>query len=113
MTQVASRLLRRGARKLFEDRGPSARGADRLADLLRELAIALEVAMLEVDARRTLALRRESQLDLGHEVADVFPFGRQLPREHQPMWRLPHEHMADVALDAVYAALEPSSALAG
>src|SRR5262249_19053430 len=59
--------------------------------------------MLEIDARRG-ALWREPHLDLAglRDVRLVLPVPRNLPRHHEPMWRLPHEHRPPLAVGPIH-----------
>src|SRR5262249_13319670 len=70
-----------------------------------------QIAVFELDARRASSFGDELHLDFGHEVGIVFPFRRELPGQHEARRWIPHEHLADFADAAVYAALEPAAAL--
>src|SRR5215472_2419186 len=63
----------------------------------------LEATVFEVHPRPTVGGGRESNLDLARlcEVRLVAPLVGNLPRKHNPMRRLPDEHLPPVAVGAV------------
>src|ERR1700676_5070707 len=71
--------------------------------------------MLEIDAGSAARLRGESDVDLARllEVGLVAPLVRDLPREHEAVGRIPHEHAAPVAFAVVGLDAVASSAFAG
>src|SRR4051812_49346441 len=97
-------------REGFEQAPPTGRRADGLADGLGVLPEAFEVAMLELDARAPGRLGGEPNLDLGDEGGVVLPLGGELPGQHHTVGRVPDQHLADVALGAVFADRVPASA---
>src|SRR2546428_8339890 len=101
-TTASSGLLRRCFEEL-QRHGPAARTLDRRAHRLHAGAVATEVAMLEVDARRSVGLRREAHLDFARfrEFGLVLPRRRDLPRHDEASRRLPHQNAAPVAFRVV------------
>jgi hypothetical protein len=67
-------------------------------------AMTIEVAVFEIDARGAVRFRGEADLDLAglRHVGVVLPFGIQLPGEHEPPRRLPHEDPAPVAFGPIH-----------
>src|SRR5919201_6289659 len=95
-----------------EESRPAALGRDRLPDLLGALAHPVEPPVLELDARRALAGRREGDLDLARlrGVGIELPIRVQLPREDDPLRRLVLEDPSPIAFGSVRRALEPAPA---
>src|SRR5262249_37489061 len=97
----------------LEQAAPAAVGVDLLGDLRPVRAVALEVAVLELDERARLALGDEAHLVrarlLGLGV--VVPLALEVPGHDDPVGTLEHEHPAPVALAPVDAALEQAAAL--
>jgi hypothetical protein len=59
-----SRKVVRGVREPLQQRVPAVRRADRVAHLLPAVTVAVEVAVLQLDARPARALGDEADLDL-------------------------------------------------
>src|SRR6185295_15296863 len=59
--------------------------------------------MLEVDAGRSVAERRESNFDLAglRQIRLVLPRRSDLPRHHEPMRRIPREDAAPITFRPV------------
>src|SRR5215470_12631069 len=76
------------------------------------VAVPLEVPVLDLDTRAVRSLRHEPHLDLAglRGVRVVPPVTLQLPRVHEAVRRIPHEHPAPVALAAVDTGLVPAAA---
>src|SRR6185295_12968639 len=77
---------------------------DPRANLAAAGAVALEVAMLEIDAGRAAGFGREPDLHFARlrDVRHVLPFAVEHPGEHEPVRRLPDRHQAPWALGAVH-----------
>src|SRR5690349_24601397 len=60
--------------------------------------------VLEIDARPAARLRREAHLHLARprEVGLELPFAVDLPRDDDPVRRLPDEHRSPLAVGAVF-----------
>src|SRR6478609_2124279 len=88
----------------LEQAAPASRRVDRGAHRFAAGAVALEVAVLEIDARGTVAGRREADLDLARlrEVGLVAPLVRDHPGQHEAMRRLPDQDLSPRAVGAVF-----------
>src|SRR5205823_12880236 len=77
--------------------------------------VALEAAVLELDAGRRRPLCHEANLDLARPrlVGVVLPARPEVPAEDDALGRLPLDHAAPLAFGAVGGALVPASARAG
>src|SRR5438094_3511855 len=111
-----SPTLRR-ARGLGEEpqaAGPAAGRPDGVAHLLPALAVAIEVPVLELDARAVGRLADEAQLDLARlvEVGLELPLRADVPADDEAVRRLVGEHARPAALAAVDAAVVDVAALA-
>ena len=73
------------------------------------ITVCVEAAVFELDSGAVGPLRDESHLDLGEEVSIVGPLTCDLPRENQSRRRVPHQHLAPIALAAVDVALVPAA----
>src|SRR6516164_1373462 len=75
-------------------------------------AHALEVAVLEVDARAADRLGREAHLDLRSELRPRvgLPLGADLPGNDQALRRLPDAHASDHYIVAVFVTGVPAAA---
>src|SRR5690348_16902467 len=82
MLAPRSLLSRRCLSKGFEQAAPAAVGIEKLMDVGRFLAQALELAMFELDARAALG-RDESNLDFGDERRVEAELSVDLPREQK------------------------------
>src|SRR2546423_15327735 len=94
--------------------GPAARRADGVADLLPALAVAVEVAVLELDARAIGRLADEAHLDLARllEIGLELPLRVDVPADDEPVGRLVDEHARPAALAAGDAAVVDVGGLA-
>src|SRR2546423_9007072 len=94
--------------------GPAAGRADGVADLLPALAVPIEVAVLELDARAIGALADEAHLDLARllEIGLELPLRADVPADDEAVGRLVGEHARPAALAAVDAAVVDVAALA-
>src|SRR2546421_7441320 len=81
----------------------------RPAQALRGLAEALEVSVLEVDARQLRPEQGERHLDLGDELRVVLEPLVELPGQHQPPWRGPLQHLTPPPLAALLPPLVPAA----
>src|SRR5262249_45278868 len=105
---VMSPLLRQ-ARKLRKQLTPIASLVENLAHLVASRAVAVELPMLQFDARYMLALGDEADFQFRLQRRIVLPLGIDIPRKQQAGWRLPGEHAAPVASAAIFAAFIPTS----
>src|ERR1700724_1159715 len=108
--QCASGRRGGGRGEDLQQLAPAALGVEPGPHRIGLLGVALEVAMLELDAGAVRADRDETHLDLGPEARVVLPVGSDLPRQDEAVGRLPDQHVTPVALAAVDAALEPAAA---
>src|SRR3974390_1273671 len=93
----------------FQHARPAA--IDRLAHLLAGLGThSLELAMLELDARRVGAVGDESDLNLGVDNRVRLPFAVDVPGHDEAAGRFPHDDPADIGLRAILGNLEPVAA---
>jgi hypothetical protein len=96
--------------KLAEYEIPTVSRVERRASSLGLFAVALEIAVLEVDACAVGTVASESNLYLGHEVRVEGPRGVELPTKQDPSGRIPSEDPTPGAFASVYCALVPSAA---
>src|SRR5579883_1607496 len=108
-SSVTRRLFAGGVRIRIENHRPAARRVDTVAHRRRTLAEAVEVAVLELDARGGRTIRNEAQLHFRDQIGLVLELGVELPGEHEPRRRVPGQHPAEVAFGAVGSALEPAA----
>src|SRR5262249_20585084 len=87
--------------------GPAALGADSVAFSLPGLAVAVEVAVLELDSSPFRRLGDKAHLDLARllEIALDLPLRADVPAEDDPIRRLVGEHARPSALAPVDAAV--------
>src|SRR5581483_6048213 len=103
----SSRLVDGGLCIALQDLPPAA--AEVALHALGGVAEAVEVPMLEVDARPLRAEDGEADLDLGHEGGVVLELGVELPGEDEAARRVPRDHLAPVAGRAVLPDLVPAA----
>src|SRR3954469_17464296 len=97
--QALTRLCRlRGEHR--QQTAPAAFRVDCSADAGGVGAVAIEMPVFEIDARRAIGLASEPQFHLARfgEVGLVLPAAVDLPGDHQPMRRLPDEHRSPIAV---------------
>src|SRR5256885_16718375 len=93
---------------------PAALTADALAQALPALAVAIQVPVLEHDARSLGALGDKAHLDLARplEIRLDLPLRTDVPAKHKPVRGLVGEHARPLALAAVHAAVVDPAARA-
>src|SRR5215207_2034192 len=94
---------------------PRERPLSRRALARPAVTVAVEVAVLELDARALRGFGDEAHLDLAGflGVRLDLPLGADVPAEHDPVRRLVGEHARPLAFAAVDAAVVDAPALAG
>src|SRR5258706_4699678 len=99
----ASSVLFRSVSEQIQQSAPPVWRVDLHAHVVAAGAVALEVTMFEIHARPSAWFRGEADVDFARlrEVRLIAPLVRDLPREHEPMRRLPDEHRPPITLGAV------------
>src|SRR5438067_748259 len=94
-----------------EDVAPT--GTDEAGDARRVLAVALQIAVLERHPRATFREGGEGELHLRQHRGVVAEALVELPAEHQPLRRVPDQHLAPRRLRPLLVAFVPAAALVG
>ena len=104
--------LAEGLREAVQDQRPALRGAHHLPVAGAGLAVAGKAAVLQLHPGVRAAVGAEAHLDLARLrwVWNRLAVRPDLPREDEPVRRLPGQHTAPVALEALGAALEAAPA---
>src|SRR3954453_22395553 len=81
-----------------EDAGPATFGVEHLAHLVGAVAEPVEIPVLELEPGAVRAFGVEASLDLCVDVGIGREIGVDLPVEHDPVGRVPHEHATPLLL---------------
>src|SRR6516164_2690267 len=81
--------------------------------LLGAVAVALQVAMTQIQSAAIRPLRAERHLDFGLKLRIELPVGTDLPQQQDFSRRLPDSYPAPLTFAAVDAAFEPAPAASG
>src|SRR3954447_3830035 len=88
---------------------PAVGAADLLPHRVGAVAEALQVTVLEIDAR-SVALRREPHFHLRDQIGVVGKIRRDLPDQHHARGWLPCQDLPDLALGSIDSDLIPTAA---
>src|SRR5665213_208776 len=92
----------RSGSEVVDNESPATIRSNHLADRRSGWAVRVEFPMLNHNFRFPGAFRCKCHLNFCKKVRIEFPLGCQLPREYQTRWRLPHQHLSNVAFATVF-----------
>lgn len=92
---------------------PIALGVIDSTHLIATRPVAIQMTMLQFDARTIAPVGAEADLDFGLQCWVILKIGADIPREEQARGRFPREYAAPLTRASIVAALVPAAPDAG